>query len=496
MGGCRCTYRNCTVRSDGKTHFFHYPVFDKVRCHQWLTNAGRYEFLNLKKDKLKLQAVPTEDGPFCDSSKFNDSGMPKETQGVYPLVYEDIENDEYIPDRKANYNIKYAHFLTNSEETSLLNDVCKMEVEDKKKLTEIKIATEPITITSNSKQVLQKLRINSNNIIEPNKATENGMFTHEIIVEPCPPAQTIANEIATVKPIPQPVQRRNNKIKIISEKKITEPEKQIPVPLSNASFEIVSPSMVLNVNKLKPKNQSNIVPLQCNTENETNLPEIISNMDPRKFEMKVDLEEVEPPSLLKVPVENNINKPISEPVQPVVTQKKLSAERLAAINAKRKFNMKLKDIIEAGLNQLDIEDSSKKKTRSISRKKQPENETVASSLSKDLSLPNNCDYIISYLESRMNRMENLLMSKIDQNTQKIMALKRTFEPQTEDPPTSSFSIKRTKLQHEAHKRHLYKEIKKYLTPDTNSIVYEELFINKFKPNANPEPDSLKRRRRR
>lgn len=57
MGGCRCTYRNCTMKSDGKTHMFHYPVFEKVRCHQWLVNAQRLEFLDLKVSQLKNRVV-------------------------------------------------------------------------------------------------------------------------------------------------------------------------------------------------------------------------------------------------------------------------------------------------------------------------------------------------------------------------------------------------------------------------------------------------------
>lgn len=36
---------------------FHYPVFDKVRCHQWLTNAQRLDFLNLKVSQLKNRVV-------------------------------------------------------------------------------------------------------------------------------------------------------------------------------------------------------------------------------------------------------------------------------------------------------------------------------------------------------------------------------------------------------------------------------------------------------
>lgn len=57
MGGARCSYRNCTMRSDGVTHMFHYPVFDKVRCHQWLTNAQRLDFLNLKVSQLRNRVV-------------------------------------------------------------------------------------------------------------------------------------------------------------------------------------------------------------------------------------------------------------------------------------------------------------------------------------------------------------------------------------------------------------------------------------------------------
>lgn len=57
MGGCRCSYRNCTVRTDGKTHMFHYPVFEKVRCHQWLVNAQRLDFLNLKVSQLRNRVI-------------------------------------------------------------------------------------------------------------------------------------------------------------------------------------------------------------------------------------------------------------------------------------------------------------------------------------------------------------------------------------------------------------------------------------------------------
>ncbi|CAK1551196.1 unnamed protein product [Leptosia nina] len=137
MGGCKCSYRNCTVKSDGKTHLFHYPVFDKQRCHQWIKNAQRHEFLNLKvsqlknrvicqyhfkdehfmnykKEKLIFDAVPTEDGPYCDSEKWRKSCQ--NSANILPVTIEDIENEQLTHiEKKANYSLKYADFLTCSE---------------------------------------------------------------------------------------------------------------------------------------------------------------------------------------------------------------------------------------------------------------------------------------------------------------------------------------------------------------------------------------------
>ncbi|VVC86621.1 unnamed protein product, partial [Leptidea sinapis] len=140
MGGCRCTYRSCGLKSDGVTHMFHYPVFDKIRCHQWLVNAQRFDFLNLKvsqlknrvvcehhfrddcfmnymKDKLKCDAVPTEDGPYCKSEKV----AKKEEAEEFPLVSEEIENDYLVrTEKRANYSVKYLDFLTSCD-LSFLN---------------------------------------------------------------------------------------------------------------------------------------------------------------------------------------------------------------------------------------------------------------------------------------------------------------------------------------------------------------------------------------
>lgn len=84
MGGCKCTFRNCTnttANSPGM-HFFHYPLKDRERYEMWAKYANTQEilklpfckarnkvicethfkddcFMNYKKDRLVHSAVPT-----------------------------------------------------------------------------------------------------------------------------------------------------------------------------------------------------------------------------------------------------------------------------------------------------------------------------------------------------------------------------------------------------------------------------------------------------
>ncbi|XP_063536548.1 probable replication factor C subunit 1 [Cydia strobilella] len=556
MGGCRCTYKNCTIRSDGKTHLFHYPVFDKVRCHEWLMRAGRYDFLNLKvsqlknrcicqhhfadnwfmndkKDKLKLKAVPTLDGPFCDLSKFKETEMPQNMLGLYPLACEVAENDDFF-ERKSNYNLLYADYLTNDTMDYKMIDV------DIKNWTNIENVT-PSTnnniteVYTHKTRYADKSKINQINIPEKDVAKE-------IIVEVPLLTNQQNNKIVTKQEFPLQDEvppllafsKKKSKVRIISEKKITEPEKKISVPVSAASFEVVKPSMILSINRNKAnnthvpqpiqvkedqtvlnnveKNVNNVVdeiimsfnndkeeaivqknmPTSCKRD-ESNLPEILNTSDPSKFEIKINLNEPNPLEKAKSSQKRDSNKLHSH-------KSKLSPERVAAINEKRKFNMKLKDIIVEELSRLE-EQGSADKDILVPKKNlndyRARSERVRTSLSKDPSLPNEHAYIVHYLEARMEKMENLLLNKIDQNTKKIMDLKKTLETKEDDKPLPAKSSTKSDLSDEAHKKQLYKEISKYLTPNCNSLLYEELFINKYDPNeAKAVSAPAKRKRNR
>lgn len=59
MGGCRCTFRDCTnntVNSPGK-HFFHFPYKDNERCKKWAINSDKISFLHLPWTQLRNKTV-------------------------------------------------------------------------------------------------------------------------------------------------------------------------------------------------------------------------------------------------------------------------------------------------------------------------------------------------------------------------------------------------------------------------------------------------------
>lgn len=57
MGGCRCSYRTCNKASDGKTHFYHFPVRDEKRCELWISNSNRLDLKNISRAQLKNKVV-------------------------------------------------------------------------------------------------------------------------------------------------------------------------------------------------------------------------------------------------------------------------------------------------------------------------------------------------------------------------------------------------------------------------------------------------------
>nr|CAH7722561.1 unnamed protein product [Callosobruchus chinensis] len=59
MGGCRCSYKNCTnsTKNTENIAFFHYPVKQKQRCKIWIEKACKPEFINLEEEQLRNKVI-------------------------------------------------------------------------------------------------------------------------------------------------------------------------------------------------------------------------------------------------------------------------------------------------------------------------------------------------------------------------------------------------------------------------------------------------------
>ncbi|CAH1638299.1 unnamed protein product [Spodoptera littoralis] len=550
MGGCRCSYRTCSLRTDGKTHMFHYPVFDKVRCHQWITNARKLEFLNLKvsqlrnrvvcqhhfkdenfmnfkKDKLTFDAVPTEDGPFCDPSESDKAKAEQDESKVFSISLDDIENEYLtIGDKKANFSVKYGDFLTNCElmdlnslnTTNQVKDNSQIDLTDNTKLVpvipkdlvipkkpvkcvqpQIRKSTRGKQLKTFEKSVLNNSSVKENiinhdlfqdnstmqpNVIEFSKQSEiqqsdlegNAInFTINVSEVPVEFSTSVCQEekpVGKLEPVsPTRVLTFPNKRKVFNSK---------PTP----GIELVEVSVAEEIPMRGERN-----PVTETNSSAGNILEKLNNKS-EIIDLSEGITNTEVPKTIMIKNRNANN------IAPTTSllKNKIPPERVAAIAEKRKFNMKLRDIVEDCLDKLDEPqktDYEKRPTLQETRLLQSKKRQVASHLSEESQLPNVQDYTLAFLEARMKKMENNLLNKIEENSQRILELKQAYAPSSSKRSVHT----QTQVGEDVHKRHLYQELSKYLSQEANSLLYEELFINKYTKDM-PKCTSPKRRKRR
>ncbi|KAL4715449.1 hypothetical protein ACJJTC_015352 [Scirpophaga incertulas] len=584
MGGCRCTYRTCSIKTDGKTHMFHYPVFEKNRCHQWIINARRFDFFNLtvsqvrnrvicqhhfkddcfmnyKKDKLTFNAIPTIDGPFCDSSNEDKSKLQAALEDYSFIV---VENQISHIDKKACHSLKYMDFLshihepweqdsyivlpppikqtlnrqidllpltknkqllTNENETvSITKEIPQQNQSLNSNETQPCISYVPVTNTaptdshnSLSSNVLNiisdglnnfNINLNSNLLnVPPAENTKYSSLEQPLGVGPPYAAdtvnnlneQTVPNTAQTIqdskyyfhfdqaqKDPETPAPKNKQKIKILSEKRISD-----PLPFVG-KLEPVPPSLVLCVPErykkenirqtqeakvIQDKNASTGSQIIPNiTTKEYKSVKIKSNQENDDSQVKIEIEvtpqEVELQSKRKSPLD------VSS-----LLKRNLPPERIAAIEQKRNFNKKLRDIYETCLGSTE-----KLNTTNVPNTEDTKESAVSP---KSVALNNILGFnAMDYLDARMTKMENILAKKIEQNTKRILDLKNCVTPR------KNVSIHtQTNPSEESYKKYLYQELSKFLSPNTNSLVYEELFIDKYGQKVVNIGNSVKKRRK-
>ncbi|XP_049817220.1 uncharacterized protein LOC126264263 isoform X1 [Aethina tumida] len=90
MGGCRCSYKNCTnsTKSAENIHFFHYPVRHKERCKIWIENANKPQFCDLEEDQLRNKVICAV---HFENKYFPNPQKKRLLQGAIPTLDGDAE---------------------------------------------------------------------------------------------------------------------------------------------------------------------------------------------------------------------------------------------------------------------------------------------------------------------------------------------------------------------------------------------------------------------
>lgn len=528
------------------------PLFDNViEVILNLQLQILYNFFFFQKDKLTFDAVPTLDGPYCDTSKLRNLKREQDASKVYSISLEDIEN-EYLTfnDKKANFSVKYGDFLTNCELMDLdsmnttndntqiaMKDECYEEPNNVILNDNIDTQRVPPIDPHNKKSVA--IPATDHNVITvqvtevpvqyDTKVQENVNIPSENVSQSYTPQNNIKVITHCPKAPPTKTTKPSKKITILDQKDIANPA-EVPLPKS-VKLEPICPSALLtlsnkrkkvNLNSQLKDNQdkvsspvlvenTDLVGLVINLDNNiiVNSVQTVSvpeNLNLNENNMQSDIRTISK-TLSKVKQDVKANKiPLQSSlvlstgnVKNIIKEKKhnqsllkskIPPERIAAIEEKRKFNMKLRDIIASCLDKLDDEETNDYNNSKV--KAQVENnitQKVSSYLSKDPELPSMQDYTVAYLEARMKKMEDILLHKIDQNSRRIVELQKSLTVSVDKKVAHT----QTTANEELQKKHLYQEISKFLSPQANSLLYEELFINKY---AQTVQDNLPTKRRK
>lgn len=302
------------------------------------------------------------------------------------------------------------------------------------------------------------------------------------------------------------------KIKILSEKTISDPILVTghlePVSLNSVYVHIPKKKSITSISSTEIKSETK----------DTEIKEFNINEKKSNENILTLVDESKKAHGLSNTIELNVDKANEVVPKPPIIKHKIAPERVAAIEKKRNFNKRLRDIIEICLDKLDDQDKSNgdNKAADISKIANKESEKLKGKeksmkqnntyLSKQTELPNTQEYnIMNFLETRMKKMEDALMGKIEQNSQKIVELNKTINQSSKVTTTNKPKNQKRKMKtastqtfndKETYKRHLYEEISSYLSPNANSLIYEELFINQYAPKLSNQASSPKKRKRR
>lgn len=447
-----------------------------------------------QKDKLKCFAVPTEDGPFCTSS----NNIAGSNNVLYPINVEQIEN-EFInknSDKRAKYAVKYGDFLTNCELMELSDaklqfeqepenqtTLCPQSIDRKKSISKTQSRQPVIKVQFESELELTDkqyfIDIDPKETITNDIINENAPGCIQHVVSTTPDQITISYENLSVAPDKPYNFQQKSKVKILSEEPYTKPLPEAPTLIP------IPPTYLLHVPERKNKG------VKVESDNNSD----VYNLEPQNNFVQsevcnqntaVGAQDDENNLINSSHLLTSFNKDKDNlvPTHNTTRSKRLSDERVAVIQEKRKFNKKLRDIITDSLNLLEdpVEQRVVRPEHEI--RYEPELTVVQKQMYK-------------LFETRMNRMEENLLQKIDSNKHIMLEMKKQMRD-IKKVTGKCQSCTQTDVTSELQKKkNLFHDISKYLTADAKSLVYEELFINEHVlPKTRKSPTKKLNKRRK
>lgn len=387
----------------------------------------------------------------------------------FPFEFTDSKNN--MPYANENYQTDLIN-LNNSQESK--NNIIN-QIEDLSKIpTDVEIIFDEDK--NQETHVKKDNYVNSDNCMNINKNYNNN----------------IPQKKSPIKSL----DKKSKRVKILSEKTISE-----PISLYNSKGEVlnVTPSFILHFSNKKPKEEIAFKQEECENQVPGAQP-LIENPAQQYFDVPIIDKTVTDKPISVSP--SNIN-PIDNCTKTfkVCKRKKLAPERVATIEKKRKFNMRLRDFMESGLNNIRLTENEEVLNNYGVQERVPRPEyTKGQEIEQEEKIVNSNieKYSDCGLESRLQKLENNLISKIEKNSQQIDQLKNILTANFEKKVNSKCTQTK-ELSEEVKKKQLFNELSVYLSVELTGLLYEELFINKHGKNANKQvnivfPQNTKRKK--
>lgn len=405
-----------------------------------------------QKNKLKFDAIPTENGPFCTEDGNEDESLAKEFLSTLPFTMDDMDGEIICYEEKVkNLPVKYVDFLT---------DGAQVDIEE-----------------INLKKTEHKPSINIDNHItlQENVIDTTSAMNENSKENVCLPEDN-KNKVRIQK-------RGPNKVKILANKVISDP---IKVPLPGNIVNMTPPFVLTEPNK----NNSSVITknnIISKTTIETKKDDIVQKQNisypiiAQESSEKNDLSNVQTTQNIKQPISllkstKNIVQD-SQQLTSKINVNNLTPKKKVIIQSKSKLKKNLSEV--PVINELHTE---KMNLRSKCKDKKSLLDNQVEVLLDDTGDNNSLEKVNLHLKN----LEYALLSKIENNTQEILEVKsillnKSTQQQCLLKKKDSLPTQ-TVWPEDDHKKYLFNELSEYISQDLKNKLYEELFINKYECN--------------